>query len=92
MFLIIFLIKRDWVQKKKKLNFLRHFDNPLSKYLIFNFLHAMALGYLPKLKRGLGLAFGSHFPHDFSIKCSLFNTLFMDKVLMSYLPPSEDIK
>ena len=52
----------------------------------------MALGYLPKLKRGLGLAFGSHFLHDFSMKCSLFNTLFMDKVLMSYLPPSEDIK
>ena len=26
------------------------------------------LGYLPKLKRGLGLAFGAHFLHDFSIK------------------------
>ena len=26
-----------------------------------------ALGHLPKLKRGLGLAFGAHFLHDFSI-------------------------
>ena len=26
------------------------------------------LGYLPKLKRGLGLAFGAHFMHDFSTK------------------------
>ena len=27
-----------------------------------------ALGYLPKLKRGLGLALSAHFMHDFSIK------------------------
>ena len=39
------------------------------------------LGYLPKLKRGLGLAFGAHFLFDFSIN----NTLSMDKVSMSYL-------
>ena len=26
------------------------------------------LGYLAKLKRGLGPAFGAHFLHDFSIK------------------------
>ena len=26
------------------------------------------LGYLPKLKGGLGLAFAAHFLHDFSIK------------------------
>ena len=38
------------------------------------------LGYLAKLKRGLGLAFGAHFLHDFSKKCFLFNTLSMDKV------------
>ena len=32
-------------------------------------MHAMAvLGYLPKLKGGLGLAFDAHFMHDFSIK------------------------
>ena len=28
-------------------------------------------GYLPNLKRGLGLAFGAHFQYYFSIKCSL---------------------
>ena len=34
------------------------------------------LGYLPKLKRGgPGIAFGVHFLHDFSKKCSLFNIL-----------------
>ena len=37
------------------------------------------LGYLPKLKRGLGLAFGAHFLHDFPIKMD------MDKDSMSYL-------
>ena len=42
------------------------------------------LGYLPKLKRGLGLAFGAHFLHDFPIKMFLFITLSMDKVSMSY--------
>ena len=43
------------------------------------------LGYLAKLKRGSGQAFDAHFPHDFSEKCSAFNTLSMDKVLMSHL-------
>ena len=42
------------------------------------------LGYLAKLKRGLGLAaFGAHFMHAFS--CFLFNSLSMDKVSMSHL-------
>ena len=32
-------------------------------------MHAMSvLGYLAKLKRDLGLTFGAHFLHDFSIK------------------------
>ena len=40
-------------------------------YFQSNFLHVMAiLGYLAKLKRGLGLAFDAHFVHDFSIKMS----------------------
>ena len=43
------------------------------------------LVYLAKLKRGLGLALGAHFLHDFSIKCCLFNSLSMDKVSMSHL-------
>ena len=42
-----------------------------------------ALGYLVKLKRGVGLAFVAHFLHDFSIKM-LFNTLSMDKVSMAH--------
>ena len=42
-------------------------------------------GYLAKLKRGLGLAFDAHFPHDFSKKCSAFSTLSMDKVVMTHL-------
>ena len=29
------------------------------------------LGYLPKYKRGLGLAFGGNFANDFSIKMFL---------------------
>ena len=40
------------------------------------------LGYLPKLKGGLGLAFGAHVLHDFSI-CFLFNTLSTGEVSMS---------
>ena len=43
------------------------------------------MGYLAKLKRSLGIAFRAHFLHDVSIKCSLFNTLAMDKVSMSHL-------
>ena len=43
------------------------------------------LGYLPKLKRGLGLAFGVRFQHDFPYKRSLFNTVPIDKVSLSYL-------
>ena len=45
------------------------------------------LGYLPKLKKGLGLAFGAHFLHDSARvqKCFLVNTLSMDKVSISYL-------
>ena len=42
-------------------------------------------GYLPKLKRGLELAFGAHFLRDFPVKMFLFNTLFMDNVSLSYL-------
>ena len=41
-------------------------------FLRKKFLHAMAvLDYLPKLKSSLGLAFGAHFLHDFSIKMFL---------------------
>ena len=43
------------------------------------------LGYLSKLIRVLGIAFGAHFLHDFSKKVFLINTLSMDKVSMSYI-------
>ena len=42
------------------------------------------LGYLAKLKRGLGLAFGAHFLHGFSVKMFL-SSLLMDKVSVSHL-------
>ena len=48
------------------------FDNPLSVYILKNFLPAMAvLGCLPKLKRDLGLTFGADFLHDISLKMLL---------------------
>ena len=43
------------------------------------------LRYLEKLKRGLGLAFGAYFLHEFHIKFLVFNTLSIDKVLKSHL-------
>ena len=53
-----------------KLTFLRLFDNPLSKYLIKRIfcMQQLFLGYLPKLKRGLGIASIAHFLYDFPIK------------------------
>ena len=50
------------------------------------------LGYLPKLKRSLGLAFGAHVLHVFSAKVSLFNTLSMTKFQYHTFFPSQDIK
>ena len=41
------------------------------------------MGYLSKLKRGLGLAFGAHFLHGFFMQ--IYNSLSSDKVPMSYL-------
>ena len=43
------------------------------------------LDYLPKLKRGLGIASGPHFQHDFPKNISLVNTLSVDKVSMACL-------
>ena len=43
------------------------------------------LGYIEKLERRLGVAFGAHFCMIFPWKCSLFNTLSVDKVSMSNL-------
>ena len=44
------------------------------------------VGYLPKLLKGLGLAFAAHFLHDFSIKITnSSDTPSIDKVSLSYL-------
>ena len=37
------------------------------------------LGYLAKLKRGLGLAFGTHFLYDFSIKENMLVSSYLDR-------------
>ena len=50
------------------------------------------LGYLTKLKRGLGLASDAHFLHDFPIKYSLLNTLSMTKFQYHTFFPSQDMK
>ena len=47
--------------------FIKIFDNPLSKYLTFKIIYAPngCSWLLTKLKKGLELAFGKHFFHDF---------------------------
>ena len=57
-----------------KLIFLKLFDNSLAKFLICKRIpwHAIiCMGYLPKLKRGLELAFGAHFLHCFFMQMLL---------------------
>ena len=73
LFLITLSIKKDWVRKKKKVNFFKAFDNPFSKYLIFKRISECngCFGLFAKIKRDLGLAFGAYFLHDFSIKMFL---------------------
>ena len=50
------------------------------------------LGYLPKLKMGLGIAFVMYFLHDFSIKSSLFGNTLSMKLQCHNVFPSQDIK
>ena len=46
----------------------------------------VVLGYLPKLLKGLGLAFAAHFLQDFSIKITdLSDTPSIEKASLSYL-------
>ena len=51
-------------------------------------LHAISVfGYFPKLGRVLGLAFGAHFLHNFSMKMFLaeyYINILIDQVLISY--------
>ena len=57
-------------KEKRKLPFLRLFDNPLLKYLTFKIISCMQWLFwvIYQNYRGLGLAFAAHFLHDFSIK------------------------
>ena len=49
--------------------------------------------FLPELKRGLGLAFGAHFLHDFSIKMFLiYNTFILPQFQCHNFLPSQDVK
>ena len=51
------------------------------------------LGDLPKLKRGLGPAFGAHFLHDFSIKIFFYLILYQwTKFQCHTFFSSQDIK
>ena len=71
-------------ERKIKLTFLKPFINSLSKYQICKRI----LGYLPKLKRGLELAFLAHFLLGFLIQMLLIWYSFnesIDKVSKSYL-------
>ena len=50
-------------------------------------------GYLPKLKRGLALAFGAHFLHDFFIKNVPYLILYQwPRFQCHTFFPSQDIK
>ena len=72
----VFFVFHDLVHKwelgaKEKIKL--HFSWSLLKYLIFkSFLHVLAvLGYLPKLRRVMGLVFSADFLHTFSKKMFL---------------------
>ena len=50
------------------------------------------LGYIPKLKRGLGLAFSAHFVHDFSINLLYLILYQWTNFQCHTFFPSQDIK
>ena len=52
----------------------------------------IVLGYLPKLKRGLGLAFPAHFLHHFSIKIHYLILHLWTRFQYHTFFPSQDIK
>ena len=45
----------------------------------------ISFGLFTIINKGLGLAFVVYFPHDFSKKCSLLNTPWIDNISMKYL-------
>ena len=51
------------------------------------------LGYLPKLKGGLGLAFDAYFLHDFPLKCFFYLILYQRAKFQCHISfPSQGIK
>ena len=82
------------MKEKIKLTFLRLLENPLLKYLIFKKIFACyeCFGLFIKIKKEYGTSFWCTFSAwFFKKKCSLFNTLSMDKVCHTFFP-SDDIK
>ena len=66
---MIISIKRDWVRKRMKLDFLTILNNP---FKIFHKEFLEGISYisssLPKVNRGLELVPCAHFSHIFSMK------------------------
>ena len=88
-------LKKTTFEIKNKVNFLRLFENPLSKYLFLKeFLACNGCFQLfAKIKRGLGLAFGAHFPGDFFHKNVSYLMLHqLTKFQCHTFFPSQDIK
>ena len=83
-------------EEKIKLTFVRVFDDPLSKYLTFKRISCMQWLFwviYQKLKGGVGLAFGAHFLHDFSIKNIFYLTLYQRAKFQHHASfPSQDVK
>ena len=77
LFLIFLSIKRDWVEKKKNQN-----NFFLKEFLACN----CCFGLFSKIKKGSGASFWCTFSAWFFHKnVPYFNSLWMDKVLMSHL-------
>ena len=70
---------------KNQVNFIKVFDNSLSKYLIFKsfWYELVVLGYFTKIKKWSGTRFYCTFCKLFLEKYFLLNTLSMDQVLLS---------
>ena len=96
MFNIWLFSRKKKVQRKKQVNILKIFWWTSFKisYTEKRFLHVLAvLGYIPKLKRALRLAFGAHFIQSFYIKMNVnLNLYILIKFQYQTYFPSEDVK
>ena len=71
LFFIILSIKRDWMQRKKSSQLFKSFLIILFQSIVFSkeFLACIgSFGLFTSIKASLGLSFGAHFLHTFSIK------------------------